>query len=63
MILLRVIREPTSLLDAELEYERQIKRAGCVIVSDMKSYWQPNLFRDTPDAIVEANVECIRKGK
>lgn len=61
MKLLRVIREPTSLLEAEQEFERQLKRAGYTIKTDLKSYWQPNLFRDIPpDAIVEANVERTR---
>ena len=56
-ILTRIIREPTSLLEAEMEYERQVKHHGYHIVSDLHSYWQFCLFRDTKDVVVTANVE------
>lgn len=56
-VITRIIREPTSLVAAEMEYERQVKYHGYHIVSDLKSYWQECLFRDTKDAVVSANVE------
>lgn len=55
MMYSRIIREPTSLLEAENEFKRQVLRAGWVII-DMQSHWQHNLFRDTNDAIVSGNI-------
>lgn len=63
MIFVRIIREPTSLLDAEMEFQRQVEHAGYTIVSDLQSYWQGNLFRDTKDAVVTANVKKDKHGK
>jgi hypothetical protein len=57
MIFVRIIREPASLMEAEIEYRRQVAHAGYVVVSDLTAHWQRCLFRDTLDAVVTANVE------
>ena len=57
MKLVRIIREPTSIMEAEMEFERQLRVAGYVIESGLESFWQHNLFRDTPDVVVMANVK------
>lgn len=61
MIFVRIIREPTSLLEAEMEFTRQVERAGYTIASDLMSYWQGNLFRDSKDAVVTANVTKVKR--
>lgn len=60
MILVRIIREPTSLMEAEMEYKRQLDHAGYEIESDLTCHWQHCLFRDTMDAVVTANVRKVR---
>lgn len=62
MKLVRIIREPTSLLEAESEFVRQIKRAGYVVESDLTSVWQEHVFRHTQDAVVSANVIKPERG-
>jgi hypothetical protein len=57
MLMVKIIREPTSLLEAEMEYIRQVIKAGYVITGPIQSHWQPHLFRETHDAVITSNIE------
>ena len=57
MVFTRIIREPQTQMDAEMEFARQVHKAGYVITSPIMTRWQLSLFSNLLDAVVHASVE------